>query len=132
VPFVQQIWYNNKVKKLNNDHKYILIMAGGSGSRLYPRSTNELPKQFQQIIGDKTLIEQTYDRVRKIVNDDHIYISSNHKYTDLIKKYLPNIPVENYITEPVKRNTGPAISLATALIYKKTRKLLLLLYIQTI
>lgn len=97
-------------------------MAGGSGSRLYPRSTNELPKQFQQIIGEKTLIEQTYDRVRKIVNDDHIYISSNHKYTDLIKKYLPSIPIENYITEPVKRNTGPAVSLATALIYKNDRE----------
>ncbi len=97
-------------------------MAGGSGSRLYPRSTDNLPKQFQQIIGEGTLIEQAYGRAKKIVDDDHIYISSNHKYIDLIKKYLPQIPAENYIMEPVKRNTGPAISLATALIYKKDPK----------
>jgi mannose-1-phosphate guanylyltransferase len=106
------------MKKIN-EHKYVLIMAGGSGSRLYPRSTSSFPKQFQKIIGDKTLIEQAYDRVIKVVGNDHIYISSNHKYVDLIKKYLPNIPVKNYITEPIKRNTGPAIALATALIYKK-------------
>ncbi len=97
-------------------------MAGGSGSRLYPRSTDNLPKQFQKIIGEKTLIEQAYGRAKKIASDDHIYISSNHKYIDLIKKYLPQIPAENYITEPIKRNTGPAISLATALIYKKDPK----------
>jgi mannose-1-phosphate guanylyltransferase len=106
----------------NSNNKYVLIMAGGSGSRLYPRSTDSLPKQFQQIIGDKTLIEQAYDRAKKIVNDDHIYISSNHKYIDLIKKHLPKIPTENYITEPTKKNTGPAISLATAIIYKKDPK----------
>ena len=97
-------------------------MAGGSGTRLYPRSTDKFPKQFQQIIGEKTLIEQTYDRVKEIVNNDHIYISSNHKYIELIKKHLPQIPFENYITEPVKRNTGPAIALATALIYKNDPK----------
>jgi mannose-1-phosphate guanylyltransferase len=97
-------------------------MAGGAGTRLYPRSTENLPKQFQRIIGKKTLIEQTYERVAKIVDDDHIYVSSNHQYVELIKKYLPNIPVSNYITEPVKRNTGPAMALATALIYKKDKQ----------
>ncbi len=96
-------------------------MAGGSGSRLYPRSTETLPKQFQQIIGDRALIEQAYERARKIVADDHIYISSNHRYVDLIKKHLPNIPIENFITEPIKRNTGPAIALATALIYRRDK-----------
>ncbi len=105
-----------------NNHYYALIMAGGSGTRLFPRSTEDLPKQFQKIIGERTLIEQAYDRVSRIVDDDHIYISSNHKYVDLIKKYLPKIDEHNYITEPVKKNTGPAISLATALIYKKDPK----------
>ncbi len=106
---------------MKNENKYVLIMAGGSGSRLYPRSTDSLPKQFQQIVGDKTLIEQAYERAKKVVEFDHIYISSNHKYIDLIRKHLPEIPAENYITEPIKRNTGPAISLATALIYKKDK-----------
>jgi len=107
--------------KNKDEHKYVLIMAGGSGTRLYPRSTDKLPKQFQQIIGDNSLIQQAYYRARKIVADQYIYVSSNHKYIDLIKKHLPNIPTENYITEPVKRNTGPAISLATAYIYKKDK-----------
>jgi mannose-1-phosphate guanylyltransferase len=107
---------------VKNSHNYVLIMAGGSGTRLYPRSTDSLPKQFQQIIGDKTLIEQAYDRALKVVDSDHIYVSSNHKYIDLIKKYLPNIPQDNYITEPIKRNTGPAISLATAIIYERDPK----------
>ncbi len=110
----------------NDEHKYVLIMAGGSGSRLYPRSTDSLPKQFQKIVGDKTLIEQAYDRAIKVVDESHIYISSNHKYVDLIKKYLPNIPIENYITEPIKRNTGPAISLATALIYGKDKEAIII------
>ena len=105
-----------------NKRKYILIMAGGAGTRLYPRSTEALPKQFQKIVGEKTLIEQTYDRAVKIVDKNHIYVSSNHIYHHLIKKYLPDIPENNYITEPVKKNTGPAIALATAIIYKKDSK----------
>jgi mannose-1-phosphate guanylyltransferase len=109
-----------------NNHQYILIMAGGSGNRLFPRSTEKLPKQFQKIIGEKTLIEQAYERAIKIVDDDHIFISSNHRYVDLIRKYLPNIPTKNYITEPVKRNTGPAIALANSLIYKKDPKAIIL------
>lgn len=110
------------MKKTFNNHNYVLIMAGGAGTRLFPRSTEKLPKQFQKIIGEKTLIEQTYDRVKKTVDDDHIYISSNHKYLDLIKKYLPKVPVKNYITEPVKRNTGPAMALASAIIYENDPK----------
>jgi mannose-1-phosphate guanylyltransferase len=109
-----------------NNHQYILIMAGGSGNRLFPRSTEKLPKQFQKIIGDKTLIEQAYERAIKIVDNDHIFISSNHQYIDLIKKHLPNIPTKNYITEPIKRNTGPAIALANSLIYKKDPKAIIL------
>lgn len=98
------------------NHHYILIMAGGSGTRLYPRSRDVKPKQFQNIIGNKTLLEQTYDRAIQVVSNNHIYISSNHRYTDLIKECLPAIPVQNYITEPVKRNNGPAMALANAII----------------
>ncbi len=103
----------------SKNHHYVLIMAGGAGTRLYPRSTESLPKQFQKIIGDKTLVEQAYDRALTIADPKHIFISSNHKYIDLIKRNLPRIPKKNYITEPVKKNTGPAIALATALIYKE-------------
>ena len=114
------------MKKLSINSNYVLIVAGGSGTRLFPRSTESLPKQFQKIIGEKTLIEQTYERVKKTVDDDHIFISSNHKYIDLIKKCLPNIPGDNYITEPVKRNTGPAMALASAVIYKRDPKAIII------
>jgi len=114
------------MNKKTENHNYVLIMAGGAGTRLFPRSTEKLPKQFQKIIGEKTLIEQTYDRVKKTVNDDHIYISSNHKYLDLLKKHFPNIPSKNYITEPTKKNTGPAMALATSLIYMRDPKAIII------
>ena len=109
-----------KNKDIKN-HNYVLIMAGGIGTRLFPRSTENLPKQFQKIVGNKTLIEQTYDRVRKIVKDDHIFISTHSSYLKLLKKMFPGIPGENYIIEPVRRNTGPAMALATAVIYDKDK-----------
>lgn len=102
-----------------NNHNYILIVAGGSGTRLYPRSREDKPKQFQPIIGKKTLIEQTYERAVKIVGADCIYVSVNKKYLNLVKKFLPQVPSENIITEPVKRNTAPAIALSNALILKR-------------
>lgn len=102
-----------------SSHNYILIMAGGTGTRLYPRSRENMPKQFQKIIGDKSLIEQTFDRVIQVVPNENIYISSNHKYVNLIKKYLPSIPEENIICEPLKKNTAPAMALATAVINRK-------------
>jgi len=105
-----------------NKHNYILIMAGGSGNRLYPRSTEALPKQFQRILGDKTLIEYAYDRIVDIFEIDNIYISTNYKYIPLIEKYLPKIPKKNYIIENCKRNTGPAIALATSVIYKRDKE----------
>ncbi len=103
---------------MTNPHHYILIVAGGSGTRLYPRSREDKPKQFQSIIGNKTLIEETYDRAIKIVDPKHIYVSVNEKYLNLVKKFLPDIPKENLISEPVKRNTAPAMTLATGIISK--------------
>ncbi len=104
---------------MKSEHHYILIVAGGSGTRLYPRSRENKPKQFQTIIGKKTLIEQTYDRAAELVPPQQIYVSINKKYTDLLREYLPDIPEENIIAEPVKRNTAPAMALATAFIAKK-------------
>lgn len=105
--------------KKKTNHHYILIVAGGSGTRLYPRSREDKPKQFHPIIGKKTLIEQTFDRARKIVDAEHIYISVNKKYFSLVREFLPHVPVKNIIVEPVKRNTAPAMALATAIIGKR-------------
>jgi mannose-1-phosphate guanylyltransferase len=107
------------MEKNKAEHHYILIVAGGSGTRLYPRSRDGKPKQFQSIIGKKTLIEQTYDRAIKIVGADHIYVSVNKKYLDLVREFLPHIPLKNIISEPVKRNTAPAMALANEIIRKR-------------
>jgi len=101
---------------------YALIMAGGTGTRLYPRSCESKPKQFQKIVGDKTLIEQTYDRISNVVDNNRIFVSSNQKFTKLLKEFLPSVNKKNYILEPFKKNTAPAMALATALIAEKDPK----------
>ncbi|KKP89197.1 MAG: Mannose-1-phosphate guanylyltransferase [Berkelbacteria bacterium GW2011_GWA2_35_9] len=102
---------------MKNNH-YILIVAGGTGTRLYPRSREAKPKQFQKIFGNKTLLEQTYLRSKKIVGKNNIFISTNEKYVNITKKFLPEINSKQIISEPCKKNTAPAISLAVAKIYQ--------------
>lgn len=92
-------------------NNYVVIMAGGKGTRLWPLSRNSKPKQLQNFIGTDTMIQDTYKRVVKLIDPSHIYISTNKNYIAEIKKQLPEIPKSNYIIEPIARNTGPAIGL---------------------
>ena len=87
---------------------YVVILAGGSGKRLWPLSRNDKPKQFHKITSDKTLLQETYERVRPLVIDERIFVSTIPKYADEIKRELPNIPKENIIVEPTSRGTAPA------------------------
>lgn len=88
-------------------------MAGGVGSRFWPLSTPEYPKQFIDILGvGRTLIQLTYDRFQGIVPDDNVWVVTNKKYVDIVKQQLPNIPVENILAEPCARNTAPCIAWA--------------------
>jgi len=88
---------------------YAVIMAGGSGTRLWPMSRKSKPKQLHNLISEKSLIQETLKRVRKAVPADEIYISTVAKYRDEIKKQLPEIKDKNFIVEPVGRNTAPSI-----------------------
>ena len=98
---------------------YALIMAGGIGSRFWPKSRQERPKQFLSLIGDRTLLQNTVDRVTPLIPIERTLIITNDDYTGLVKEQIPNIPDENIIGEPVARNTAPCIALAAALLLNK-------------
>jgi len=90
-----------------------LIMAGGKGTRFWPKSTEEKPKQFLKLVGDRTMIQMTVDRVKKIIPIEKIFVVTCSKYVDLVKEQIPELPEVNIIIEPVGRNTAPCILLAS-------------------
>ena len=90
----------------------VLILAGGSGERFWPLSTPKTPKQFLKIFGDKTLLRRTFERIYPPIDPKDIYIVTLGKYVEKTKREIPEIPVENIIAEPLKRNTAPAIILS--------------------
>ncbi len=88
-------------------------MAGGVGSRFWPLSRTSNPKQFLDILGvGKSLLQQTFERFKDIIPEENIYIVSNQEYFDIIKQQLPEIPEENILLEPFRRNTAPCIAYA--------------------
>jgi mannose-1-phosphate guanylyltransferase len=93
------------------ENSYAVIMAGGSGTRLWPLSRQNMPKQMQNFVGDKTLINETVDRLLGIMDREKIYISTTANYGPKIKKLLPEIPEENIIIEPASRGTTAAFAL---------------------
>ena len=102
---------------------YALILAGGLGSRFWPASKESLPKQFIDLTGSgKTLIQETFIRIQKIIQIENIFISTSEKYKDLVLKQIPNINLNNLICEPLKRNTGPSILYASLKINQINKK----------
>jgi len=98
---------------------HAIIIAGGSGKRLWPKSRKESPKFFLRVKGKKTLLEQTIDRAKKIMPVDNITIITSRHHVNLIHKTLPRFPKKNIIAEPLSRNTAPAVCLGAALIAKR-------------
>lgn len=95
-------------------------MAGGIGSRFWPFSTQENPKQFLDILGiGKSLIQLTFERVSKVCPKDQIFIVTNDDYADLIDQQLPEIPKDNILFEPVRRNTAPCVAYGCYKIHDK-------------
>jgi len=89
-----------------------LILAGGKGTRFWPKSTEEKPKQFIKLIGDKTMIQMTFERMSNVIPRDKIFIITSSQYTNLVRDQLPDLPRKNIIIEPEARNTAPCILLA--------------------
>ena len=93
--------------------EHIVIMAGGVGSRLYPLSTPEHPKQFIDLLGcGKTLIQLTYERFLALNPEARFWVVTSASYTHFVREQLPGIPDEQIIAEPAARNTAPCIALA--------------------
>ena len=96
------------MSKTNN---HLVIMAGGVGSRFWPMSTTEKPKQFIDVLGvGKTLIQLTVERFGDLVAQENIWVVTNQKYAPIVEEQLPNIPKANILCEPCRRNTAPCIA----------------------
>jgi mannose-1-phosphate guanylyltransferase len=93
-----------------NKNYYAVIMAGGVGSRFWPLSTQQLPKQFHDMLGTgNTLIQKTFNRFESLIPSENILIATNKKYEDLVKKQLPKVTSKQLLLEPAMRNTAPCI-----------------------
>src|SRR3954454_24495850 len=90
---------------------YGLIMAGGTGSRLWPRSRKGLPKQFLPLLTERTMLQETVDRIRPIIDPNATLVATGREYVDLAVSQLPNLPLGNIIAEPSGRGTAPCIGL---------------------
>lgn len=95
----------------NNNH--IVIMAGGIGSRFWPMSTPQYPKQFIDVMGvGKSLLQLTVDRFAPIAPMDNFWVVTSRSYVDIVREQLPDIPEQNILAEPEPRNTAPCIAYA--------------------
>ena len=105
-----------------------LIMAGGKGTRFWPLSTEEKPKQFLNLIGEETMIQMTINRIKPIIPIERIFVCTGEMYVDLVKEQLPELPKRNIIVEPEGRNTAPCIALSAMVIdryYKNSNMVVL-------
>lgn len=94
-----------------NKHHYVVIMAGGIGTRFWPMSRTNFPKQFLDILGiGKTLIQTTFDRFSSFIPLENIYVVTSDEYVNIVKKQLPQLPLQNILAEPSRKNTAPCIA----------------------
>ncbi len=94
-----------------NKNNYVAIMAGGIGSRFWPMSRTDFPKQFLDILNiGRTLIQGTFDRFALFIPTENIYVVTSAQYKDIVAEQLPNIPLENILCEPSRKNTAPCVA----------------------
>lgn len=94
-------------------HSHLVIMAGGIGSRFWPMSTPERPKQFVDVLGTgRTFIQMTVDRFKGILPPENVWVVTSQAYKDIVAEQLPEVPQGNILLEPCRRNTAPCIAYA--------------------
>lgn len=108
---------------MNKANNNLVIMAGGVGSRFWPMSTPERPKQFIDVFGTgRTFIQMTVDRFKGVVDMENVWVVTSAAYADIVKEQLPDIPVGNILLEPCRRNTAPCIAYVSWRIKAKNPK----------
>ena len=96
---------------MGKENNHVVIMAGGVGSRFWPMSTPDYPKQFVDVFGTgRTFIQMTFDRFKGIVDPENVWVVTSARYAEIVKAQLPEIPVSNILLEPCRRNTAPCIA----------------------
>jgi len=96
----------------------VVVFAGGVGTRLWPLSRKNTPKQFEKVVGDKSTLQLAVERVSPLFESSDIFISSGKRYESLIREQLPQIPSKNFILEPEMRDVGAAVGLVAAIFEK--------------
>ena len=96
----------------------VVIFAGGVGTRLWPLSRKNTPKQFEKIIGDKSTLQLAVDRLQPDFKPEDIYVATGKKYQKIVYSHLPEIPKRNFIFEPEMRDVGPAVGVALGIVGK--------------
>src|SRR5438876_2681417 len=96
---------------------YGLILAGGRGTRFWPRSRRKSAKQVLRFMGQRSLIQQTVDRLKPVLPPERIWILTNEHLRDEIVRQLPDVPKKQILAEPAQRNTAPAIGLAARILH---------------
>src|ERR1700690_1476077 len=95
-----------------SSHQYGLILAGGRGTRFWPRSRRRSAKQVLNVVGERSLIQATVDRLAPVIAPERLWVMTNKYVPHAIVKQLPEIPARQVLAEPIQRNTAPAIGLA--------------------
>ncbi len=93
----------------------VVIMAGGAGTRFWPVSTEEMPKQFLSLFGDKSLLQLSFERVSGLVPPERVLVLTNASFVHLVREQLPEVPEHNVIGEPQRKDTAAAVALAAFL-----------------
>ena len=98
------------------NNAYAVIMAGGKGERLFPLSTPEKPKQFLQLLGDRSMLQETVARIHPLIPLERILIVTAAEHVKLVREQLPDLPESNIVLEPVGRGTAPCVGLSALII----------------
>jgi mannose-1-phosphate guanylyltransferase len=104
---------------VGGQHTFLVILAGGSGSRLWPLSRSHKPKQLLALVGDRSLLQSTFDRNVPLVPPERIIVMTEQSHADGIREQLPELPPENVIVEPARRGTAGSLGLAAAAIAER-------------